>query len=66
MISALTTRQVADRLGVNVRKVHTLVAQGRLTGAKLIGDGPRSPLFFEPADVERLAAELATEPQDAA
>ena len=57
MISLLTTKQVAERLGVNVRRVHTLVGQGRLVPVSRL-DGPRGALFFSPDAVDALALEL--------
>jgi excisionase family DNA binding protein len=54
----LTTAQVAERLGVNVRTVHRWVERGSLTPA-LKATGIRGPLFFAAAEVERLAQEAA-------
>jgi excisionase family DNA binding protein len=55
-LSELTTREVAQRLGVTVRHVHYLCESGRLTPARQL-PGPRGPKLFSADDVERLATE---------
>lgn len=65
MVSGLlTTRQVADRLGVNVRRVHTLVTNGVLVPASRL-DGPRGALFFLPEAVSACEARFAAEAEAA-
>lgn len=55
MVSTLTTRKVADRLGITVRQVHTLIARGDLTPAGRL-DPPTGTYFFAEAEVDRFAA----------
>jgi len=50
----LTTRQVADRLGIKVARVNQLAAKHDI-GWKPTG-GPRAPRFFTEADVVAMAA----------
>lgn len=59
-MTPLPTREVADRLGVPLSTLHGWVDAGRITPT-LKGPGLRGPLFFDPADVEALAAELTAE-----
>lgn len=53
----ITTSDTAGRLGLTSRQVHYLVETGKLAPV-IRGNGPRGPLFFDPAEVDRLAAEL--------
>jgi len=56
----IPTAEVADRLGRTVRQVHYLIEAGRL--APIIkGNGPRGPMFFDAAEVDRLRAALSAE-----
>jgi DNA-binding transcriptional MerR regulator len=56
-IELLTTAQVAERFGVDVRTVARWANAGRLTPA-VEGPGLRGARFFHADDVEALAAEL--------
>ena len=53
----LPTSEVADRIGRTVRQVHHLIETGELTPV-MKGKGIRGPMFFDPTDVDALAAEL--------
>ena len=53
----MSTADAAKRLGRTVRQVHYLIQSGRLTPT-IKGNGPRGPMFFNPADVDALAADL--------
>ena len=55
MVPTLTTRNVADRLGVTVRQVHTLVRRGDLTPVGRL-DPPTGTYFFTEAEVDKYAA----------
>lgn len=57
MIPTLTTRKVADRLGITVRQVHTLIANGDLSPVSRL-DPPTGTYFFAESEVERFAATL--------
>lgn len=57
--STLTTRQVAERLGVNVRRVHSLVEKGELSPTRIEELGPRGPLFFTAEDIAAYEARKA-------
>lgn len=52
----ITTRDAARRLGVSVRKVSRLVAEGHLAPARTLPYGRRGAFLFDPEDVKRLAA----------
>ncbi len=54
----LTTRKVAQRLGVTVRQVHGLVERGELAPVTRL-DPPTGPLFFSPEDVAAIEAKRA-------
>lgn len=56
-LELLTSAQVAERFGVDVRTVARWVNAGRLTPA-IEAPGLRGARFFHPDDVEALAAEL--------
>lgn len=47
----LTTRQAADRLGVNVSTISRWVLAGRLSPA-LRGDGQTGGMWFRAADID--------------
>jgi excisionase family DNA binding protein len=49
----LTTRDVADRLGVTPSTVSRLVARGDLTPVFKLA-GPRGAFLFRPADIDQL------------
>lgn len=55
------TRAVAERLHVDVRTVHRLVARAELEPAYR-GDGLRGVLLFDRVEVERLASTREKEP----
>lgn len=55
-----TTTQVADRLRVSPKVVRRYATEGRLP-VRAAMPGGRGAQLFAPADVERLAAELAAE-----
>jgi len=55
-LSELTTREVAQRLGVKVRHVHYLCESGQLAPVRQL-PGPRGPKLFAASDVERLLAQ---------
>lgn len=59
-MNLLPTREVADRLGVSISTLHGWVDAERIVPA-MKAPGIRGALFFDPADVERLAGELASE-----
>ena len=52
----LTTAQVAQRIGRNVRTVHRAVDDEELAPAMQVGDGPNAPFLFEEAEVDRWVA----------
>ena len=54
-IRVMTAREVARRLRVSQRSAQRYADDGRLTPVR------RSPLLFDAAEVDRLAAELAEE-----
>lgn len=54
-LELMTTAQVAERFGVDVRTVARWVNAGRLIPA-VTGSGLRGPRFFRPEDVDALAA----------
>ena len=54
----LTTHVAATRLGVSVRTIHRLVADGHLTPACKL-DGPRGAYLFHAADVTAFATRKA-------
>ena len=56
----IPTSEVADRLGRSVRQVHYLIEAGRLAPV-MKGNGPRGPMFFDPAAVAELADTLTAE-----
>lgn len=56
----LPTKDVAERLHVPLSTFHGWVDAGRITPA-LKAPGLRGALFFRPADVDKLAHELAAE-----
>jgi excisionase family DNA binding protein len=58
-VNLMTTAQVAERLSRDVRTVHRMVEDGRIEATKLPGE--TGAYLFEPAEVERVAAELAAE-----
>ena len=49
----LTTRDVADRLGVSPATVTRMVARGDLTPVFKLA-GPRGAFLFRPADIDQL------------
>lgn len=55
-LSELTTREVAERLGVKVRHVHYLCESGQLSPVRQL-PGVRGPKLFAAEDVDRLIAE---------
>ena len=57
----LTTRQVAERLGVTQRQVRRFVEAGQLS-AQQIGDYPNAPWVITEESVARLAASRAEHP----
>lgn len=56
LMETLTSRQAAERLGVNVQKFHRLVAAKDIQPA-LRAPGKRGAAFWDPADIERLRDE---------
>lgn len=53
----MSAREVANVLGVDIRTVHRMAKDGRLTPAHQ-GPGLRSPLLFRSTDVRSLAAPM--------
>ncbi len=51
----MSAREVANELGVDIRTVHRMAKDGRLTPAHQ-GPGLRSPLLFRTADIATLDA----------
>ena len=51
----LTTKEVADRLGVSVAKVHRLIA-AKVIAPEFKLDGQTGRYYFKAADIEELAA----------
>lgn len=51
----VTTAEVADRLGCDVRTVHRMVRTGRLTPVQKL-PGRTGSYVFSPADIDALAA----------
>lgn len=60
----LTTKQVADRLGVTVKTVHRWVETGKLAQAAKLGEKTGARLF-DPSEVGRFETERATEATEA-
>ena len=60
-MSSLTSRQAADHLGVNVSKFHRIVAATEWLTPVLEIPGIRGAKFWNPADIETLATQLANE-----
>lgn len=58
-VSTLTTRKAAERLGITVRQMHTLIARGDLEPAGRL-DPPTGTYFFNASDIEDYAAEVAS------
>lgn len=54
-MESLTSRQAADRLGVNAQKFHRLAKTAGLTPVLEV-PGIRGAKFWDPADIEDLAA----------
>ena len=59
LVRPLTTRQAADRLGVSVWTIHGLVRNGKLAPLYKL-EGTTGAYAFDPADVERIATEVAS------
>jgi excisionase family DNA binding protein len=61
----ITSPQVAQHLGVSLRTVHRLVADGKLTPAQQL-PGPNGAFLFDQAAVEvlRAARQAAATPSD--
>jgi excisionase family DNA binding protein len=55
-----TTAQVAERLGLTPRTIARMVDDGRITAATKL-PGERGAYLFDPAEVDRVAAELAAD-----
>ncbi len=55
-MESLTSRQAADKLGVNVQKFHRLVAQHQLTPVVEV-PGIRGAKFWDTEDINRIAAD---------
>ena len=53
----LTSAEAAQILGVNPQKFHRLVAARQISPV-IEGPGLRGPKFWNPRDIERLAAQL--------
>lgn len=51
----LTTKEVAERLGVSVAKVHRLIGKGILTPATR-ADGQTGSYYFEASQIEQVAS----------
>jgi hypothetical protein len=56
-MAPLTSRQGADRLGVNIQKFHRLVAANDVEPV-VVGTGLRGAKFWNPADIDALALTL--------
>jgi excisionase family DNA binding protein len=56
-VESLTSREAAERLGVNVQKFHRLVAEHEIRPI-LKGTGLRGEKFWKPSDITRLVIEL--------
>lgn len=59
-VNLITTAQVAKRLGRDVTTVHQMARDGRITPAGKL-PGETGAYLFEPAEVDRVAGELAAE-----
>lgn len=59
MTNLLTSAEVAERLYIDRSTLTRYVQAGRIV-PKLRGTGVRGQMFFDPADVDRLALELAS------
>jgi hypothetical protein len=59
-VNLLTSAQVAERLSRDIRTVHRMVDDGRIEAATKL-PGETGAYLFEPAEVDRVAAELAAE-----
>jgi predicted site-specific integrase-resolvase len=57
-LDLLTSAVVCERLSIDRSTLSRWVAAKKITPALKL-DGPRGPFLFYPADVDRLAAELA-------
>jgi DNA-binding transcriptional MerR regulator len=58
MLNVLTTKQVADRLGITVRQAHHLIDRGSLVPVSRL-DPPTGTYFFAESEVDRFAATRA-------
>lgn len=52
-VTLVSTAEVAQRLGVDVRTVHRMVSEGTLTPAAKL-PGKTGAYVFDPADIEAL------------
>jgi hypothetical protein len=59
-MEALTSREGAERLGVNVQKFHRLVAVYQVEPVIAV-PGLRGAKFWQPADIDRIALALEGE-----
>lgn len=64
-LALMPTAEVAVALGVHVRTVHKMAADGRIAPVAK-GPGVRGAYLFNPADVDRLKEELAAAGGEAA
>lgn len=64
-MESLTSAQAAERLGVNAQRFHRLVARHKVAPV-IEAPGLRGAKFWNPKDIERIAAELESDVETAA
>ena len=61
----MTTREVAERLGLHPRTISRIVQNGEIVPAARLDISARGSFLFDPAEVERVAVLRAKKAEDA-